>query len=81
MNLKDSAVYRLPNGRELHAYITCDNETVLFNLSDSQPRMYQLNSEGRLLFEGQLTAWQIEDLIETGRVAATEVISILAASS
>jgi len=70
MNLKDSAVYRLPNGRELVAYMTCDNETVLFNLSDSESRMHELNSEGRLLFDGQLTAWQIDDLVETGRVAA-----------
>jgi hypothetical protein len=81
MNLKDSAVYRLPNGRELVAYMTCDNETVLFNLSDSESRMYELNSEGRLLFDGQLTAWQIDDLVEAGRVAAAEVTSILAVSS
>jgi len=81
MNLKDSAVYRLPNGRELVAYMARDNETVLFNLSDSESRMYELNSEGRLLFDGQLTAWQIDDLVETGRVAAAEVTSILAVSS
>lgn len=81
MNLKDSAVYRLPNGRELVAYLTCDNETLLFNLNDLEPGMYELNYEGRLLVDGQLTAWQIDDLSETGRVAAAEVISILAASS
>ena len=81
MLLKDSAVYRLPNGRELVAYTTCDNETLLFNLNDSESAMYQLNFNGRLLCDGQLTAWQIDDLIETGRVAAAEVISIRAASS
>lgn len=81
MNLKDSAVYRLPNGRELVAYLTCDNETLLFNLNDLESGMYELNYAGRLLFEGQLTAWQIDDLSETGRVAAAEVISMLAASS
>ena len=81
MNLKYSAVYRLPNGRELVAYMTCDNETLLFNLNDLESGMYELNYEGRLLFDGQLTAWQIDDLSETGRVAAAEVISIMAASS
>lgn len=81
MNLKDSAVYRLPNGRQLVAYMTCDNETVLFSLSDSESGMYELNSEGRLLFDGQLTAWQIDNLTETGRVAAAEVTSILTVTS
>ncbi len=81
MNLKDSAVYRLPNGRELVAYITCDNETLLFNINDSKSVIYELNSEGRLESHGHLTAWQIDDLIETGRVAAAEEISILAARS
>lgn len=81
MDLRDAAVYRLPNGRELVAYRTGDKETVLFNLSNSESRMYELNSDGRLLFDGQLTAWQIDDLIETGRVAATELISIHVVSS
>jgi hypothetical protein len=70
MNLKDQAIYQLPNGRELVACLTCDNETVLFSLSASESGMYELNYEGRLLFDGQLTAWQIDDLLETGRVAA-----------
>ena len=81
MNLRDTAVYRLPNGRELVAYVTCDNKTVLFSLRDSEPGMYELNADGRLLFEGRLTAWQFDDLIETGRVAAAEVTSLLAANS
>jgi hypothetical protein len=78
MNLKDRAIYQLPNGRELVACMTCDNETVLFSLNHSESGMYELNSEGRLLFDGQLTAWQIDDLLETGRVAAPEMTSILA---
>ena len=81
MNLKDRAVYRLPNGRELVAYVTRDNETVLINLSNSESGAYEVNSEGRLLLAGQLTAWHIEDLIETGGIAAAEAISVLAASS
>ena len=78
MNLKDGAIYRLPNGRQLVACMTCDNETVLFSLNASESGMYELNSEGRLLFDGQLTAWQIDDLLETGRVAAPETTTILA---
>jgi len=78
MNLKDQAIYQLPNGRELVACMTCDSETVLFSLSASEPGLYELNSEGRLLTDGQMTAWQIEDLIETGRVAAPELTPILA---
>ena len=81
MNLKDCAIYQLPNGRELVAYMTCDNETVLFSLSASESGMYELNSEGRLLFDGQWTAWQIDDLLETGRVAAPEMKSVLAEGS
>lgn len=72
MNLKDGAIYQLPNGRELVACLTCDNQTVLFNLSGSESGMYELNWEGRLLFDGQLTAWQIDDLLETGRVAGSD---------
>jgi hypothetical protein len=40
-----------------------------------------LNSEGRLLVDGQLTAWQIDDLLDTGRVAEPEMTKTLAESS
>ena len=33
MNLKDRAIYQLPNGRELVACMTCGNETLLFSVS------------------------------------------------
>lgn len=77
MNLKDGVIYQLPNGRELVACITGDVGTVLFRLSASECGLYELNSEGRLLVDGQLTAWQTDDLLETGRVAAPEVTSLL----
>lgn len=77
MNLKDRAVYRLPNGRELVAYLTCDNETLLLSVSESQSGLYKLNSDGRLLCDGQLTAWQIDDLMETELVAGGEITSTL----
>lgn len=81
MNLKDRAIYRLPNGRELIACMTCDNKTILFSLNPSESGMYELNSEGRLLFDDRLTAWQVDDLLETGRVAAPERSPTLANSS
>lgn len=78
MKLKDGAVYQLPNGRELVGCLTCDNKIVLFSSGASESGLYELNSEGRLLMDGQLTAWQIDDLLETGRVALPELTSTLA---
>jgi hypothetical protein len=76
MNLKDRAIYRLPNGRELVACMTCENETLLFRVG-AEPGVYELNSEGRLLCDSQLTAWQIDDLLETGRVAGPDITGTL----
>ena len=77
MNLKDGTIYKLPNGRELVASVSCDNGTVLFSLSASEAGLYELNSEGRLLVDAQLTAWHTDDLLETGRIAAPELTSSL----
>lgn len=77
MNLKDRAIYQLPNGRELVACMTCDNETLLFSVSATESGLYELNSDGRLLCGVQLTAWQVDDLLETGRVAGPDMTSIL----
>ena len=48
MNLKERAIYRLPNGRELVACINRENKTVLYTLSASESGRYELNAEGRL---------------------------------
>jgi hypothetical protein len=64
MNLKDGAVYQLPDGRELVGFTTCDNEVLLFSVSPSKPCVYQPDSEGRLICDGKLTAWKIDDLLE-----------------
>ena len=77
MNLKDRGIYKLPNGRELVACLTCDNQILLFSLSDSEAGLYELNAEGRLLVDGHWTAWHRDDLLETGRVAGLEVTSVL----
>lgn len=77
MNLKDRAIYQLPNGRELVACMTCDNETLLFSVGATESSLYELNSDGRLLCDGRLTAWQVDDLLETERVAGPDMTSIL----
>jgi hypothetical protein len=77
MNLKDRAIYQLPNGRELVASVTYDKEILLSVSASQQHGLYELNSHGRLLVDGQLTAWQIDDLFETGRVAGYEITSKL----
>ncbi len=81
MNLKEGAIYQLPNGRELVARVTNGGRVVLYNLSASVPGQYELNSAGRLLFHGRLTAWEMKDLHETGRRASPDLTALLAAGS
>jgi hypothetical protein len=81
MSLKDRAIYQLPNGRELVACLSCDSEVLLFSLSATEAGLYELNPDGRLLVDGQLTAWQIDDLLETNRVAEPEMTATLAVRS
>jgi hypothetical protein len=77
MDFKEGAIYQLPNGRELIAHSTRESKPVLYNLSASDAGMYELNSEGRLLFNGQLTAWEVGDLLETGRNASPDLDALL----
>ena len=65
MNLREGVIYQLPNGRELVARVIQGDRVVLYSLSRSVPGQYELNSEGRLLFDGELTAWEMKDLHET----------------
>ncbi len=81
MVLKDRSIYQLPNGRELIACLTPDQQIVLLGNSASVSGLYELNSDGRLLIDGQLTAWQVDDLVDTGRVAEPEMTRTLAESS
>lgn len=81
MSLKERAIYQLPNGRELVAHLTRQNKTVLYNLSASDLGEYEVNTDGRLMFNGQLTAWATNDLLDTGRVASPEVTTRLISSS
>ena len=77
MEFKERAIYQLPNGRELVAHLTGGNKAILYNLTASEPGRYELNSEGRLLLNGRLTAWEEDDLVDTGRVASQDVAAVL----
>jgi hypothetical protein len=77
MDLKERAIYQLPNGRELVAQLNGEGKAILQNVSASDPDKYELNDEGRLLFNGQLTAWGVNDLVDTGRVASPDMTAVL----
>jgi hypothetical protein len=78
MSFKEGAIYQLPNGRELVVLVTQGDGVILCNLSASVPGQYELTPEGRLLFLGKLTAWEMKDLHETGRVASPDLTAHLA---
>jgi hypothetical protein len=80
MELRERAVYRLPNGRELVARVSRGRTIVLYNLDSSDPRQYQVDEQGRLLLNGRLTAWATADLREEGRTVPPEVIASLSRS-
>lgn len=72
MTFRERGVYRMPNGRELVVWCKNGNDHVSFRLISSQncePMRYEVNDAGRLLCQGKLTAWNIEDLKDTGRTA------------
>lgn len=67
MDLKEQVIYQLPNGRELIARLSGENKPVLHELSMTPQNEYELNQEGRLVLHGHVTAWDVDDLLETGR--------------
>jgi hypothetical protein len=73
MELRERAVYRLPNGRELVARVTHGGKTILYSLDSSDPRRYQVDEQGRLLSNGRLTAWAAEDLLEQSRTVTPDI--------
>ena len=80
MELEDKVIYRLPNGRELVARVAGRRTAVLYHLNAPKPERYELNSAGRLLMNGQMTAWAVADLFRTGRVASTAVTELCVAA-
>jgi hypothetical protein len=77
MDLKERSIYQLPSGRELVARLNRENKVVLYNLSASEPGEYELNAQGRLLFNGKLTAWEMADLLDTGRTASPDLAAVV----
>jgi hypothetical protein len=94
MSFRDRGIYRLPNGRELVAFVYATGTPVLYNLRahgsqtggppgglQADQIQYELNEAGRLSFQGHLTAWGIEDLSDTGRTASNDFAPIKSVSS
>ena len=81
VDLKERGIYQLPNGRELFARVTNEERAALYILSASESGEYTVDSEGRLLFNGELTAWDLDDLSDTGRTASPDVMAVLAGSA
>ena len=68
MHLRDRGIYCLPNGRELVVLSNGENGHVSYRLSGTADGSdYEVSDEGRLLNSGRLTAWDINDLSDTGR--------------
>ena len=72
MNLRERGIYCLPNGRELVVVGDSTNGRGQFRLAGwgrFELTEYLVNEAGRLLAHGNLTAWDINDLIDTGQTA------------
>lgn len=72
MDLREDGIYSLPNGRELVVLEKGTDENTVFILGGSEQvesSQYEVNHEGRILAHGRLTAWDVTDLLDTGRTA------------
>jgi hypothetical protein len=72
MSLRERGIYCLPNGRELVVLDRHENGRVVYRLGGwerFEMTEYEVNDEGRLVCEGKLTAWDIDNLSDTGRTA------------
>jgi len=71
MDLRVGGVYCLPNGRELIVLCKRQNGKVSYGLS-YRTNQYEISADGRLICDGKLTAWDISNLIDTGRSVGVE---------
>jgi hypothetical protein len=72
-------IYILPNGRELMA---AGDETNFYAASDNGDLLrYELNENGRLLYQGRLTAWSAEDLRDSTQTAELPLTAQVGQSS
>lgn len=71
--LRRNGIYQLPNGREL---LTLNHKTTsaeplkLSTWGADDEVHYEVDGEGRLVVGGKLTAWDVKDLMDTGRSAS-----------
>lgn len=71
MRLRERGIYCLPNGRELIVISNTHGGGITMRDSrSSEQSEYELDSGGRLLTFGKLTAWDINNLKDTGRTAS-----------
>ena len=71
MDLRMGGIYCLPNGRELIVLGRRENGRVLYRLS-CRTGNYEITDEGRLICDGNLTAWDVSNLSDTGRSVGVE---------
>lgn len=71
MSLREQGIYCLPNGRELvvRGKTGGGHEFLLSGWGHSEASEYVVNDAGRILAQGKLTAWDVKDLMDTGRTA------------
>jgi hypothetical protein len=72
MVFRERGIYRLPNGRELIVLRNDEDGSVLFGpVNSERVAMGEvlINKEGRLVYQGKLTAWDITNLTDTGRTS------------
>ena len=73
MDLRVGGIYCLPNGRELIVLGKRENGRISYRLS-ARTSQYEISSEGRLICDGKLTAWDVSNLSDTGRSIGVERI-------
>src|SRR5687768_721196 len=72
MSLRERGIYCLPNGRELVVLHKPEKGRVEYRLCGWERfelTEYEVNGDGRLTCQGKLTAWDMDNLTDTGRTA------------
>ena len=71
MRLRERGIYCLPNGRELIVISNAQDGAIKMRDSrHSEQSEYELDGGGRILTYGKQTAWDINNLTDTGRTAS-----------
>jgi hypothetical protein len=71
MGLRERGIYTLPNGRELIVISNLPNGSIrMRGWERFEPSEFEVDTEGRLFAHGKPTAWDINQLTDTGRTAS-----------